>query len=131
MHTHIRSCQVTTDQIVINGLVIYCIYTLPTLSTLSQHLSETTVGCRILESGYWIEILDTRILDRILELDTGYWMPGCLGAGILDIGDTGYWRSWRCWVLEIPGVGDTGWRCVPLYHSVVPFCRYPFVDTLL
>ena len=108
MHTHIRSCQVTTDQIVINGLVIYCIYTLPTLSTLSQHLSETTVGCRILESGYWIEILDTRILDRILELDTGYWMPGCLGAGILASARM-VWRpdtpATACVVRRINGVG--------------------------
>ena len=31
-------------------------------------------------------------------------------------------------MLEIPGVGDTGCRrCVPLYHSVLPFS---FVDTL-
>ena len=58
--------------------------------------------------------------------DTGYWI---LDTGDLDTKDTG---CWRCRVLEIPGVGDTGfWRCVPLYHSVVPFCRYPFVDTLL
>ena len=84
-------------------------HTLPTLSTLSQHLRATTVGCRILESGYWIGILDTRILDRILELDTGYW--------ILDTGywilDTGYWiLDAGCWILNagMPGCRDTGCR---------------------
>ena len=52
-----------------------------THSTLSEHLRETTVGCRILESGYWI--LDT----GCWILDTGYWIL------ILDVGDTRYWRS--------------------------------------
>ena len=69
--------------------------------TLDQHLRVMTVGCRILETGYWI-------------------------LGTLDAGDTG---CWRCRVLEILDVGDAEcWRCVLLYPSVVPLvdtlCRY-------
>ena len=85
-------------------------HTLPILSTLSQHLRETTVGCRILESGYWIGILDTRILDRILELDTGcrildtgYWILEIWILKTLDAGDAG---CWRFQVLVILGSGD-------------------------
>ena len=60
--------------------------------------------------------------------DTGcrrYWILEILDTGDLDTKDTG---CCICRMLEIPGVGDTGCRrCVPLYHSVLPFS---FVDTL-
>ena len=65
------------------------------------------VGCRILESGYWIGILDTRILDRILELDTGCWI---LDAGYWDTGCRRYWIL-EIWILKTLGAGDAGcWR---------------------